>query len=99
MRVKPVLRIHVAERLQVDADEVEARLADFGEVPPLESALARVGPIGIVAEHVDAAPERLVGRRGGSVAGSAAELALRQTRRARQEYKSCFVTRIPVPSS
>ena len=60
-RIEPVLRIHVLERLEIDADEVEARLADFGEVPPLEAALAGVGPIGIVAEHVDAAPKRLVG--------------------------------------
>ena len=48
--------------MQGHSDEVEAGLADLGEMPPLEAALARVGPIGIVAERVDAAAEGLVGR-------------------------------------
>ena len=60
-RIEPVLGVHVPERLQVQPDEIEAGLADLGEVPPFEAALARVGPIGIVAEHVDAAVERLIG--------------------------------------
>ena len=59
-RVEMVLRVHELERLQVHADEIEARLADLAEVPPLEAPLARVGPIGIVAEHVDAPAERLI---------------------------------------
>ena len=35
-------------------------LADLGEMAPLEAALGGVGPIGVVAEHVDAAMKRLV---------------------------------------
>ena len=55
--VEPVLRVHVPERLQVEAHEIEAAAADLGEVPPLEAALALVGPIGVVAEDVDAPME------------------------------------------
>ena len=55
--IEPVLRIHVPEGLEVDPDEIEAALADLGEVPRLEAALRRVVPDRIVAEHVDAAVE------------------------------------------
>jgi hypothetical protein len=41
--------------------EIETGFVDLGEVPPLEPPFARVGPIGIVTEHIDPALEWLVG--------------------------------------
>lgn len=60
LRLKPVLRIHELECLEVEADEIEAGVPDLGEVPPLEAAPARVRPVRVVTEDVDAAVERLV---------------------------------------
>ena len=37
--IKPIVGVHVPERLQIQPDEVEAGVADLGEVPPLETAL------------------------------------------------------------
>src|SRR3954468_1355663 len=59
--LQPVLGVHMLERLQVETNVIEAGLADLGKVPPFESALASIRPIGIVAQHVDAAMEWLVG--------------------------------------
>ena len=60
LRLKPVLRVHMLECLQINADEIEPALVNFGEVPPLESPRSSSGPIWIIAKHVDPAAERLV---------------------------------------
>ena len=65
LRFKLVLCVHVPERLQVDADKIEPRLANLGEVPPLESTVARIGPIGIVAKNIHSTPKWLLRLRGG----------------------------------
>ena len=59
--LQPVLGVHVLKRLQVQANVIEAGLADLGKVPPFEPAFAGIRPIRIVAQHVDAAMEWLAG--------------------------------------
>src|SRR5947209_20248182 len=61
LRLEPVLRVHMAKRLQIDANEIEPGLPDLGEVAPFEAALATFGPVRVVTENVHAAPKRLVG--------------------------------------
>jgi hypothetical protein len=56
----------VPERLQVDADEIEAAAADFAEMALLEARFGRILPDRVVAEDVDAPVEdRRRGGRGG----------------------------------
>src|SRR5256885_16271404 len=38
-RIEPVLRVHVAKRLEVQPDKIEAAAADLSEVAPLKAAL------------------------------------------------------------
>ena len=89
-RIETVLGIHVAERHQGDPDEVEAGLADFSEVPPLEAALAGVGPIGIVTERVDAAAEGLVGRVEARCGRRSGDWRCGERGERDEECKSCF---------